>query len=591
MTDIEALREKYRQERDKRIRLAGVDQYPVLAGELTRFADDPYVQQSVTREPRLVELDVLIVGAGFGGLQAAVTLHRAGVDDFLMVDVAADFGGVWYWNRFPGIRCDTESYVYLPFLEETGFMPTERYSTGQEIFGYCQLLGRRYDLYRRVLFQTKVTGMQWDQDTRRWVVCTNRGDRLAARFVATQSGLFSTPRLPGVPGIESFQGKAFHAARWDYGYTGGDMSGNMDGLRDKRVGVVGTGSTGLQVIPMVARDAGHLTVFQRTPTAVTARENGPTDPEWYHALPQGWQKQRIESFMQLSCGLDVDCPVDDGWTRYYRHMLAAAQAVPEDQRTKEHLAEVAELADYEWNELVRARVDEFVTNPGAAKTLKAYYRTLCKRPGFSDVYLPAFSQPNVTLVDVSKSDIEKATERGLMVDGVEHELDCLIFATGYEIGTTWAQQAGYDIVGRGAQRLSERWANGAITYHGLFSNGYPNVFFMGLTQTGTTLGITRTLQEQADHLAYVVKRCLDSGWSAVEATVEAEGEWQEAIERCNQRRRPFQEACTPGYYNAEGRPDDRRSAVGSGIFSPATEFFAILADWRAAGNLAGLTVT
>jgi cyclohexanone monooxygenase len=589
MTDLETLREKYRQERDKRIRLAGVDQYPVLAGELTRFADDPYVQEQIAREPRRAEVDVLIVGAGFGGLQTAVTLHNAGVHEFVMVDVAADFGGVWYWNRFPGIRCDTESYVYLPFLEETGFMPTERYSTGEEIFGYCQLLGHRFDLYGRALFQTKVTGMQWDENARRWMVCTDRGDQLAARFVATQSGIFSVPRLPGVPGIASFRGRVFHAARWDYDYTLGDMHGGLDGLRDKHVGVVGTGSTGLQVVPMVARDAASLTVFQRTPTAVTERANGATDPEWFNALPPGWQKQRVESFTQLSCGMDVDCPIDDGWTRYFRHMLAAAHAVPDDERTPERLEAAAEAADYEWNELVRARVDEFVADARTAETLKAYYRTMCKRPGFSDTYLQAFDQPNVTLVDVSASDIDKATERGLVVDGVEYELDCLIFATGYEIGTTWTQQAGYDVVGRGGRRLSQRWANGPITYHGLFSHGFPNLFFMGLTQTGTTLGITRTLQEQADHLTYVIRHCLDSGWSAVEATVEADNEWQEAIERCNQRRRAFQEACTPGYYNAEGNPDDRRSSPGSGIYSPATEFFALLADWRAAGDMAGLT--
>jgi cation diffusion facilitator CzcD-associated flavoprotein CzcO len=254
------------------------------------------------------------------------------------------------------------------------------------------------------------------------------------------------------------------------------------------------------------------------------------------------------------------------------------------------IGEAIETADYEWNDAVRARVDAVVRDPQKADALKAYYRTLCKRPGFADDYLPAFDRDNVTLVDTSASGIERITERGVVVDSVEHELDCLIFATGFELGTTWSHQAGYEVVGRDGVRLSERWAHGLRTYHGLFSHGFPNVLFMGLTQTGSTISVPHMLQEQADHIAFVVRHCLDEQVDSFEATVEAEDRWQDVIAGYNELRRPFQEACTPGYFNAEGKPEDRRSAIGSGIFQPSTQFFDWLEQWRRAGEFEGLTL-
>jgi cyclohexanone monooxygenase len=589
--DVEALREKYREERDKRIRAAGTDQFNFAEGRYERFADDPYAGPPAPREPVQAQIDVLIIGGGFGGLIAAATLRHAGIHDFRILDVAADFGGTWYWNRYPGIRCDVESYIYLPYLEETGHIPTERYVTGPEIREYCRLLGRHFELYERALFQTKVAGVTWDEEASRWVVTTSRGDELRARFVATQSGIFSRPQLPGIPGIEDFEGRAFHTARWDFEYTGGDEKGNLHKLADKRVGVIGTGASGLQVIPKVAESAQHLTVFQRTPTAVHVRDNGPTDVEWFRSLPPGWQKQRERSFNQLFCGEDVECEIDDAWARFFRKLNDAVAALPEEQRTDlAAIGEAMEAADYEWNDAVRARVDAVVRDPRKAEALKAYYRTLCKRPGFADDYLPAFDRDNVTLVDTGATGIDRVTERGVVVDGVEHELDCLIFATGFELGTTWRHQAGYDIVGRGGERLSEKWALGLRTYHGLFSHGFPNVFFMGLTQTGTTISVPHMLQEQADHMAFIVRHCVDNEVDSFEATVDAEDEWQDVIAGYNELRRPFQEACTPGYFNAEGKPEDRRSAIGSGIFQPSTQFFAWLDEWRQAGEFAGLTL-
>lgn len=589
--DLDAFRKKYREERDKRIRPLGTDQFKFVEGRYSFFDDDPWADPPQPREPVVEEIDMLLIGAGFGGLITAITALDNGIESFRIVDVTADFGGTWYWNRYPGIRCDVESYIYLPYLERTGYMPTERYVRGDEILEYCKLLAHQFGLYDRALFQTKVEGMEWDEDAGRWQVTTDRGDRLAARFVVTQSGIFSRPQLPGIPGIEEFKGKMFHSSRWDYEYTGGDTHGNMHKLADKRVGVVGTGATGLQIIPELGRDAASLTVFQRTPTAVHVRDNGPTDPEWFKSLPKGWQRARELSFNQISCGENVDCPVEDGWARFFYTMIDAVERLPEDKREDpEAVAEAMERADYAFNELLRERVDEVVRDPETARLLKAYYRTLCKRPGFSDDYLPTFNRDNVTLVDVSGG-IERITPDGMEVDGTLYELDCLIFATGFELGTTWVHQAGYDVVGRGGRKLSEKWAQGLRTYHGLFSVDFPNIFFLGLTQTGTTISVPHMLQEQATHLVFVVAHALRNGISAVEATEEAEAAWQETINTYNETvRRPFQEQCTPGYFNAEGKPEDRRSAIGSGIYQPSTKFFADWEAWREKGDFDGLVL-
>jgi cyclohexanone monooxygenase len=535
------------------------------------------------------EFDVVVIGAGFGGMYALHTLREHGYK-VRVYDEATGVGGTWYWNRYPGLRCDVESYIYLPFLEETGYVPSERYVRGSEIFAYCQQLGRHFRLYERALFQTKITDMRWDAAAARWTVTTSRGDEFRARFVTTQSGIFSRPQLPGIAGLETFAGHVFHSARWDYKYTGGDTTGGLERLADKRVGVIGTGTTALQVVPELAKAAKFLTVFQRTPTAVGVRDNGPTDVDWFRSLPPGWQKAREQSFNQIANGENVACAVDDGWARFFRRLIDASEAVPADARTPEAVATAQEIADFEYNETVRARVDEMVRDPAKAVQLKAWYRTLCKRPGFSDDYLPIFNQDNVAIVDVSTGS-QRITTHGFEVNGVEHALDCLVLCTGFELGTTWAHQAGYDVVGRDGVRLSEKWAAGLRTYHGLFSHGFPNIFFMGLTQTGTTISVPHMLQEQIDHLTYIVGRCLEAGWTRVEATADAEAAWQREIEAVNELRRPFQESCTPGYFNAEGRPADQRSAIGSGIYFPSTKFFEMWAAWRTAGDFAGLSIS
>jgi cyclohexanone monooxygenase len=586
--DLDTIRAKYEAERAKRLNAAGTDQYTFTEGDFAKFADDPYADAPEPREPVEEDVDVLVIGAGIGGIQLGATLRRNHIDNFRIVDIAADFGGTWYWNRYPGLRCDVESYIYLPMLEETGFIPSERYVRGSEIAGYLRDLARRFELDKRALLQTKVIGLAWDAEDARWIATTSRRDVIRARFVTTQSGIFSRPQLPGIPGLADFSGCAFHSARWNYDYTGGSSDSRLTKLADKRVAVIGTGTTALQIVPELAEASKSLIVFQRTPTAVGVRGNAPTDTDWFKSLQPGWQSERIRSFNQLSNGENVDCPISDGWTDFFQRLVDAVAAIPGDELTMEKAGQAQEVADFAYNETIRDRVNALVSDPRKAELLKAYYRTMCKRPGFSDHYLQAFNKPNVDIVDVSCG-IERITRDGIVVAGKEYPVDCIIFSTGFELGTTWTHQAGYEVIGRDGQRLSDKWNDGLITYHGLFTNGFPNIFFMGLTQTGITINVPHMLQEQASHLVHVIRHCLDNGLRTVEATVEAEQGWQDEMAVVSEMRRPFQEACTPGYYNAEGRVEDRRSAIGSGWYLPSTVFFDMWRNWREAGDFSGLT--
>jgi cyclohexanone monooxygenase len=311
----EALREKYRIEREKRLRPDASAQYVDLSGVHADFDRDPYVEPGFTRPAVAETVEVVIVGGGFGGMLAATRLRQAGVDSIRIVEKGGDFGGTWYWNRYPGAACDVESYIYMPLLEETGYIPSEKYAKASEIFAHCQRIGHKFDLYRAALFQTSVAGMDWDDDARRWIVATDRGDRLAARFVIIAGGVLHKAKLPGIPGIESFQGHSFHTSRWDYAYTGGGPAGGLDRLADKRVGIIGTGATAVQAIPHLGASARQLYVFQRTPSSIGERNNQPTDEAWARSLQPGWQRDRITNFSAIVSGRpqDVDL-VRDGWT-------------------------------------------------------------------------------------------------------------------------------------------------------------------------------------------------------------------------------------------------------------------------------------
>ena len=586
--DPDALREKYRLERDKRLRPDGIGQYQELTGELGAFLDDPHVAEIVPRAPVDEELDVVVIGGGFSGLCTGARLRQAGIDDIRMVETGGDFGGTWYWNQYPGVQCDIESYIYLPMLEEIGYIPKLKYSYGPEIREYAESIGRHFDLYERALFQTRVTHLDWDSGTNRWTVRTNRDDRLRARFVVVANGPLSRPKFPGIPGIQDFQGHMFHTSRWDYAYTGGDTNGGLSKLADKKVGVIGTGATAIQCVPHLGEAAEHLYVFQRTPSSVDERRNRPTDPDWVARLEPGWQQARIDNFSTLISGTPVEEDmVSDGWTDIIRNLSGMADRSGETG-TPEAIARMVELADFQKMEEIRARVDATVSDPATAEALKPWYRQFCKRPCFHDEYLPTFERENVTLVDTDGRGVERITKDGVVAAGREYALDCLIFATGFEVGTDYSRRASIEIRGASGQTLTEHWKDEVRTLHGLMTDGFPNLFLMGGMQSGVTPNFTELYNEQSQHIAYIVGDALAQPEKYVEPTPRAVDEWVRTVKESAYATADFAETCTPGYYNNEGQPKVGPGWFGGTYGGGAQAFFAILRSWRASGELEGM---
>lgn len=569
--DPDALRARYARERDRRLRPDGIGQYVEVAGQFAEFADDPWTGPPPPREPLTDEVDVAVIGAGFGGLLTGARLRELGVDKIRLIDKAADVGGTWYWNRYPGIACDVESYVYLPLLEETGYLPTEKYAKGAEIFEHCRRIARHYDLYRDACLHTEVREIRWDAGSSRWIVCTDRGDAIRARFVSMANGYLQKPKLPGIPGIATFRGHTFHTSRWDYDYTGA----NLEHLADKRIGIIGTGATAVQCVPHLGRAAGQLLVFQRTPSTVDVRNNRRTDPEWAASLTPGWQRRRIENFQQLTAGGDAEEDlVADAWTSIVKTLLVMQDG---------------ELADFAKMEEVRARVDAIVADRDTAEALKPWYGYFCKRPCFHDDYLATFNRAGVSLVDTGGLGVQRITERGVVVDDVEYELDCLIFATGFEVGTEYARRTGFEVVGRDGVTLTEKWADGVRTLHGLSVSGFPNLFVESIAQSGFTVNFPYLLDVQATHVAWIIAWALDHGVTELEASPAAEDSWVATVVERAAGTEERARACTPGYYNREGQAN-AKTRQGSFFHGGPTEYADTLARWRARGDLDGLDI-
>ncbi len=588
--DPDALREKYRLERDKRLRDEGNSQYIEISGEYEEYLEDPYVAP-FEREPLHDAVDVVVIGGGFGGLLAGARLRQAGVTDLRMIEKGGDFGGTWYWNRYPGAACDVESYIYLPLLEEIGYIPKQKYSNAPEILAHSQAIARHFDLYRNACLQTEVTEMRWDDTDNRWVISTNRGDHMRARYVVMANGTLHRPKLPGIEGIETFQGHTFHTSRWDYDYTGGDSNGGLEKLHDKRVGIIGTGATAVQCVPHLGASAETLYVFQRTPSSIDVRNNQLTDPEWANTLEPGWQKERMDNFNALVSGgfAEVDL-VNDGWTDIIGNLLIRLRQQANPDLSADGLARNLELADFEKMEQIRARVENIVADPSTAEALKPWYRQFCKRPCFHDEYLATFNRPNVHLVDTNGKGVERITSRGVVANGQEFEIDCLIYATGFEVGTEYARRAGYEIYGVGGKSLTEHWIDGARTLHGFHSHGFPNCFIISNVQSGFTVNFPHMLEEQARHVSYILRRLLDDGVTRMEVTADAEEQWVQRIISLAQNNVKFLESCTPGYYNNEGRPAARSVQSGSYGAGPVA-FINVLEQWRAKDQLEGLVLS
>jgi len=577
---LEAITAKYREERAKRLRPDGANQYRDFSGIFKDLDHDPYADPNFHRNAVNEDTDVVIIGGGLGGIMAAVELEKKGITNYRIIDKAGDFGGTWYWNRYPGAACDIESYIYLPFLEETGYMPVERYSKATEIFEHCQRIGDHFGLYPKALFQTLVKEVRWTENISRWKVTTEGGDEIRARFLMVAGGILHKAKLPGIPGIENFKGKSFHTGRWDYDYTGGSPTERMDKLADKRVAIIGTGATSVQVVPQLAETAQLLYVFQRTPSGIGERLNRPTDPEWVKSLKPGWQKARVENFTRIVSGERVkEDLINDSWTAIFRRNPDAFGVVSDEDQ----------LADFEAMEAVRARIDSIVKDPETAAALKPWYNQMCKRPCFHDEYLPAFNKPNVKLIDTNGKGVERITEDAVVVDGVRYPVDCIIYASGFEVATTSKSRLGFEIYGRNGVSLTEAWADGPATLHGMLARGFPNYMSFYLIQGGYAVNFVHLLSELAIHATWLIDYCIQHDIDQFEPSSEAQDAWlQVLISRLGAQAKFFSE-CTPGYNNGEGAVPTSPSAIRAiPFFGPTFEYFKVLHDWRERGDLAGL---
>jgi cyclohexanone monooxygenase len=597
--DPGALKGKYERERDKRILPEGNQQYvPAVDGKFADYGKDPWADPDFSRAPLHDHTEVIVAGGGFGGLLVGARLREAGVSDIRIIEEGSDFGGTWYWNRYPGAMCDIEAHIYLPLLEELNYAPRHRYAYAPEMLEHSRRIGEHYGLYEKACFQTVITRATWLEAESRWLIETNRGDRMTAKYFALACGRQSLPKLPGIPGIDAFEGHAFHSSRWDYRYTGGDSNGNLVGLRDKHVAVIGTGATAVQIVPEVAKWAEQLLVFQRTPSSVGVRGQQPTPPDWADMSKPGWQRERRENFQRHISNIRQELDyVHDGWVEIsamLKPMSSREIAARLGRRaTYEELAFLAEVADYKAMNYLRSRVDEVVSDRATADALKPWYRWFCKRPCFHDDYLQAFNRPNVRLVDTLGQGVERLTQKGIVAGGREYKTDCIIFATGFEAGISYNRLIGFEIEGRDSVRLSDHWQGGAVrTLHGMTTDGFPNCLLVGGNQqTVAAVNAVHLLDEQARHLAYIVSEAEKRGASRLEPSTEAVDAYVDVIRSSpkNKVQLDYYAACTPGYYNAEGR-----AARGEDLFAGARypdgpmPFYEMLAAWRAEGKLAGL---
>lgn len=593
--DIPALRERYRHEREKRLRPDGQQQYFRPTGQVAEdYAADPHAP-FVPRDPVSEDLDVLVVGAGLGGILAAYHLKQAGIDDIRNIDTAGDFGGVWYWNRYPGIQCDNDAYCYLPLLEETGFVPSRKFSDGSEIHGYCRLIADRYGFADRALFHTLVDTLRWDERIQRWRVGTNRGDDIRARFVILACGVLNMPKLPRIPGIGTFKGRIFHTARWDYDYTGGDHRNPvLDRLADKRVAIVGTGATAIQAVPALGKYAEHLYVVQRTPSSVDERPNPPTDPDWIKSLRPGWQKQRQANFQRAAMEFfkpgepDLICDI---WTEISRNLAAELESEGWPVLEPHEFAARRELVEFRVMERLRRRVDAIVRDPGTAEALKPYYHFLCKRPLSSDDFYPTFNRPNVTLFDVSETrGLEAITETGIVANGRIHEVDCIIFASGFEVTGDLKRRWGIGTVeGRDGLSIYDHWARGPKTLHGTMTHGFPNQFYIGYIQGGLNASVTEQFGQQGRHAAYIIGEALRRGVASVEPSQEAQDAYVGRFSELEIDLSQFHLRCPPSYFNNEGEANPDWALFRG--WGPGWDAFQDMVQaWRDAGDLEGMVL-
>jgi cyclohexanone monooxygenase len=527
---------KYRDFKELR---RGAADYMSMEGEFSKYLEDVYSADPVPRQALTDECDILVVGAGFAGLLLWYKLQEEGFIDVRFCEKGGDVGGTWYWNRYPGIACDVESYSYFPLLEEMGYVPTMKFASGFEILEYCQNMAEKFGFYDHCLFHTTVEKTEWDEESGRWTVYTDRGDAMRARYVILANGILTSPKLARIHGMETFKGEAFHTSRWNY---------NVE-LEGKRVGIIGTGATAVQVVPELAKIVKELYVFQRTPSTIDVRDQRATTDEeietW--ANEPGWARARRARFSKISAGRTAIQANDD----YLAGKVADFKERKEHERrlSPEELVQKQLDSNFRIMEQIRARVDAIVKDPKTAEALKPYYPYGCKRPTFHDEYLPSFNLPHVHLVDTAPMGVTEINENGVVHDGTEYPLDVLIYATGFQ----WMATSTFNmVVGRGGRSLSEKWqSEGTKTFLGLHSQGFPNLFIVtGPQGGGGSFNFTDAIDTHGDYVVWMLKTMRDRGEVIVDIKKEPEEIYAEHCRVADIGTAPLRDCLS--YYNGHG---------------------------------------
>ena len=521
---------------------AGAADYIEMKGEFSRYLEDVYSAEPVPRGALTDECDVLVVGAGFAGLLLWYKLREAGFENVRFCEKGGDVGGTWYWNRYPGIACDVESYSYLPLLEEMNYIPSMKFAAGFEIMEYCQKMAEKFGFYDKCLFHTTVEKTQWDESTARWTVTTDRGDAMKAKFVVLANGILTTPKLARIDGMSSFKGDSFHTSRWDY---------NID-LKGKRVGIIGTGATAVQAVPELAKIVKELYVFQRTPSSIDVRDQRETSVEEFEewAKEPGWAKARRARFAKISQGRTALKANDDylaGKVADYRERKQHAEQISPEELVQRQLD-----SNFRIMEQIRARVDAIIEDPVTAAALKPYYPYGCKRPTFHDEYLPTFNLPHVHLVDTAPRGVSEINERGVVHDGNEYPVDVLIYATGFQ----WMATSTFNmIVGREGRTLRDKWQEeGTKTFLGLHSKGFPNLFIVSGPQGGGgSFNFTNAIEEHGDYVVWMLDTLRKAGKDLVDVKAEHEDDYAEHCRAADELTRPLRDCIT--YYNGHGEAE------------------------------------
>jgi cation diffusion facilitator CzcD-associated flavoprotein CzcO len=590
--DPEAVHAKYLAERDRRLVEGRADIRDLEHDAyFARYREDPF-NPMVERKPVSDEVDVVVVGGGIAGVLAGANLRKAGIERIRIIDQAGGIGGTWYWNQYPGVMCDVESYIYMPMLEELDYVPSRRYAYGEEIRAHLDAVAERFDLTRDALFHTGVTRAEWIEEEGRWRILTDRGDEVRCTWYVLAVGILNLMKLPTIQGMEDFGGVSFHTARWDYEYTGGGPHAPLDRMSDKVVALLGTGASGIQCLPPLAESAKHVYVFQRTPSAIGVRGNRPTEPDFARDFAPGWQRSRMDNFQAIMLGVPVDDDqVDDGWTQHY---AAINNPLVKKGMSRADIARSAEALDFEVMEEHRRRIDQLVTDRFKAEILKPYYRYICKRPCFHDEYLSAFNNPRVTLIDCPAG-IERITKDGLVVDGEHFHVDCIIYGTGFEAERTPLQRrVGHEIVGRHGVSLAEKWADGPHTLFGMLSRGFPNMFAMPAPtqQSVVTVNYTQLAVLGAEFVGRAVGLLVQHDVDVFDVSAAAEDAWTQAVVDTYIDANAVMSACTPSRINNEGHPEAVSPLAGNygGRLGDWFGYRDELEGWLEAGTFEGLEI-